>query len=88
MYKLNAPIGPESLTLNKGKLWDLMYFDWKDMTLTFDGQIMSLPKSISIPVKDKLRVRRIFVDEDLDLQFMIKQGTNWYSLHYRQVLSH
>ena len=30
MYKLENPIGPDSLSFSKSCLWDTMHFDWQD----------------------------------------------------------
>ena len=39
-----------------------------------------LPLSVFVPLKDKIRACCMVAKNGLDLQFIIKQGTNWYSL--------
>ena len=51
------------------------------MNLHMSGQPVNLPSSVTVPLKDKIRTRWMLAKEDLDLQFMIKQGSNWYSLN-------
>ena len=41
---------------------------------------MHLPLSVFVPLKDKIRACHIVAKNGLDLQFMIKQETNWYNL--------
>ena len=48
------------------------------MCLHMDGQPVNLPSSITLPLKDKIIAREMLAKKDLDLQFMIKQGSNWY----------
>ena len=45
-----------------------------------NGHFVDLPLSVFVPLKDKIRACCMVVKNGLDLQFMIKQGTNWYSL--------
>ena len=51
------------------------------MHLHMNGQPVYLPSIITITLKDKIRARQMLFKEDLDLHFMIKQGSNWYSLN-------
>ena len=51
------------------------------MHLNMNIQPVNLPSSITIQLKDKIRARWMFAKEHLDLQFMIKQCSNWYSLN-------
>ena len=50
------------------------------MRLYMNGHLVDLPLSVLVPLKDKIRVCHIVPKNGLDLQFMIKQGTNCYSL--------
>ena len=45
-----------------------------------NGHLVDLPLSVFVPLKDKIRACCIVEKDGLDLQFMIKQGTNWYRL--------
>ena len=86
MYRLMNAVGPDGLSYSKAYLWDIIHFDWHETCLYMNSQIVSLPTSVTIPLKDKIRARRMINKEDLDLQFMIKQGTNWYSLSKSSVI--
>ena len=61
--------------------WDTIHLKWHSICLHMNGTPENLPSSITIPLKDKIRARWMFAKEDLDLQFRIKQGCNWYSLN-------
>ena len=45
-----------------------------------NGHSVDLPLCVFVPLKDKNRACHKVAKDGLDLQFMIKQGTNWYSL--------
>ena len=45
-----------------------------------NGHLVDLPLSVFVPLKDKIRAYHMVEKNRLDLQFMIKQGTNWYSV--------
>ena len=45
-----------------------------------NGHSVDLPLSLFVPLKDKIRAHCMVAKNGLDLQFLIKQGTNWYSL--------
>ena len=41
-----------------------------------------LKETVTVPLKDKLRLRNIF-DGDFHAMFMIKQGGTWYNLKHK-----
>ena len=50
------------------------------MRLHMNGHSVDLPLSVFVSLKDKIRAQHMVAKNRLDLQFMIKQGTNWYNL--------
>ena len=80
MYKLKSPINPEQMLHTKSFLWDTFKFTWDSMILYMNGHLVDLPLSVFVPLKDKIRACHMVVKNGLSLQFMIKQGTSWYSL--------
>ena len=44
------------------------------------GHLVDLPISVFVSLSDKIRACCMVARDRLDLKFMIKQGTNWYSL--------
>ena len=85
LYKLENAITPEQMSYHKSFLWDTIHFEWHSMCLHMNGQPVNLPSSVTIPLKDKIRTRQVLAKEDLDLQYMIKQGSYWYSLNKTSV---
>ena len=84
MYRLEKPINTQSMSFNRNCLWDSFSIDWKDMVLHINGDPVNLPKTITVPLSDKIKARRMIQKEGLELQFMIKQGTNWYNISERK----
>ena len=80
MYKQTNAIIPDGLPIQKSFLLDTIHFDWQCMHLHMNGWPVTLPTTVTIPLKDKIRAHHILAKEATDLQFIIKQGSNWYSL--------
>ena len=68
------------MSYTKSFLWDMIQLTWDNMRLHMNGHSVDLPLSVFVPLKDKIRAWHMVAKNGLDLQFMIKQGTNWYSL--------
>ena len=54
------------------------------MKLYVNGIPVQLPLSLTVPLRDKIKTRRMMTKDELDLQLMIKQGANWYNLTEKQ----
>ena len=54
--------------------------NWGSMKLYVNGIPIQLPLSLTVPLRDKIKTRCMMTKDELDLQFMIKQGANWYNL--------
>ena len=80
MYKLISPITPEQMSYIKSFLWNMIKFTWDNMRLHMNGHLVDLPLSLFVPLKHRIRAGHMVAKDWLDLHFMIKQGTNWYSL--------
>ena len=81
MYMLENTITPEQMSYHKSLGLDTIHFEKNFMHLHMNGQPVNLPPSVTIPLKDKIRARWMLVEEDLELQFMTNQGSNWYNLN-------
>jgi len=81
MYHLSNSMTPDQISYSKNFIWDILHFDWSYVDLRMNSSYVTLPCDVQIPFKDKIKVRRMIAKEDLDIQFMILQGTNWYSLN-------
>ena len=48
--------------------------------MTFNGKVINLPKSITIKIQDKFKVRHMMESQPLLFHLMLKQGFNWFTL--------
>jgi hypothetical protein len=80
MFSLNKSIHAQQITISKQILWDLLHIDWADLTVKLNGITVMLPHEVTIPLLDKIRVRRMLCEPDLVLHLMLKSGNNWTSL--------
>ena len=80
MYRIENSLDPTNLKITKFFLWDTLNIDWNDLKLYMSNQSVQLPKSVTIPLKHKIKTRNLITGDDMDVQFMIKQGSTWYNL--------
>ena len=78
MYRIENTIAPDKLSFHRHCLWDSYVVNWDSMKLYVNGIPVQLPLSLTVPLRDKIKTCRMMTK--LDLQFMIKQGANWYNL--------
>ena len=69
-----------NIKLNKNYLWDTLEIDWKEVTVTFNGNQIDLPKVVIIKLQDKIKVRRLMNREPLLFHLMLKQGITLFTL--------
>ena len=84
MYCIENPIVPEKLSFHHHCLWDSYVVNWGDMKLFVNRVPVQLPLSLTVPLRDKIKTQHMMTKDELDLQFMIKQGANWYNLTDKQ----
>ena len=70
----------ENIKLNKNYLWDTLEIDWKEVTVTFNGNKIDLPKIVVIKLQDKIKLRGLMNKEPLLFHLMLKQGIKWFTL--------
>ena len=80
MYCIENPIVLEKLSFHHHCLWDSYVVNWGTMILIVNGVPVQLPLSLTVPLRDKIKTKCMMTKDELDLQFMIKQGANWYNL--------
>ena len=49
----------EDLRLHRNKVWDILEIDWKNITVTVNGNVINLPSSVIIPFWDKSTIRQM-----------------------------
>ena len=85
-FKMLGHSTPDQLTLERRLLWDVVQIDWKEVLMTLNGNMVHLPMSVIIPVRDKCRLRCIMRKGSLLLHIMLKQGMSWYALDSKEYL--
>ena len=59
---------------------DITELDWKEVNVTLNGNKINLPKSVTINLRDKLKIRCFVKREPLLFHIMLKQGMTWFTL--------
>ena len=86
LFKILRHLTPDQITLKRRLLWDVVQIDWKEVLMTLNENMIHLPTSVIIPMRDKLRLRCIIIKKSLLLHIMLKQGTSWYALDSKEYL--
>ena len=57
LFKISGMLKAENIKLNKIYLWDTLEIDWKEVTVTFNGNRIDLPRVVIIKLQDKFKIR-------------------------------
>ena len=76
---------PDKVKLNKHYIWDILKVDLKDVKVTFNGKVITLPKFKTIKLQDKLKVRHMMESQPILFHLMLKQGFNGFTLTSKDV---
>ena len=80
LFQITGMLKAKNMKLNKNYLWDTLKIDWKEVTVTFNGNKIDLPRVVIIKLQDKIKVRRLMSREPLLFHLMLKQGIMWFTL--------
>ena len=80
LFKITGKLTSDKVKLNKHYIWDILEIDWKEIKVTFNGKVNNLPKSITIKIWDKFKVRHMMESQMILFHLMLKQGFNWFTL--------
>ena len=80
LFKITGKLTSEYIQLKRNIIWDKIEIDWKEVSLTLNGNKVNLPNSVIISFKDEFKIRCIVRRESLHLHIMLKQGMTWFSL--------
>ena len=58
LFKIAGKIKMDKVKLNKYYIWDVLEIDWCKVKVTFNGKVINLPKSITVRLWDKFKVRQ------------------------------
>ena len=59
---------------------DIIETDWKEVNMTFNGNRVSLLKSVTIKFRDKFKIRHMMKREPLLFHIMLRQGFTRFTL--------
>ena len=80
LFKIIGTLRVKNLKLNIKYLQDTLEIDWKEVTVTFNGNKIDLSKIVVIKLQDKIKVRRLMNRKPLLFHLMLKQGIAWFTL--------
>ena len=83
LFKIISTLKAENIKLNKNYFWGTLEIDWKEVTVTFNGNKIELPNVVIIKLQDKIEVRKLMNREPLLFHLMLKQGILWFTLATR-----
>ena len=70
----------ENIKLNKNYIWHTLEIDWKEVTVTFNENKISLPRVVTIKLQNKIKVKCLMKREPLLFHLMLKPGIMWFTL--------
>ena len=79
-FIITGMLVPENVQLKQNYIWDIIKIDWKEVNVTFNGNRIYLPKSVTIKFRNKFKIRYMMKREPLLFQIMLKQGFTWFTL--------
>ena len=56
-FKITGKIMMDKVKLKKYYIWDVLEIEWSEVKVTFNGKVINLPKSITVRLWDKFKVR-------------------------------
>ena len=72
LFKIRGMLKTENIKLNKNYLWDTLEIDWKEVTVTCNGNKIDLSKVVVIKLQVKIEVRKLMNREPLLFHLMLK----------------
>ena len=74
LFKIRGRLTPENIKFKKNWIWDVLEIDWKEVSMTLNGNEITLPSSVILPFRDKFRVRKLLRKQLLLLSHNAKTG--------------
>ena len=79
LFKVNKNLTIDEIALKRGYIWDTLHIDWEGIILTHGCQIVNVREHVSVPLIDRIRIRRVFLQAQ-DFNIMVQQGDTWLSV--------
>ena len=80
LFKITGRLMTDKVKLNKHYMSDILEIDWSEVKVTFNGKLISLPKSVTVRIWDKFKVRCMLGSQPILFHLILKQGFNWFML--------
>ena len=78
LFKLRGRLTIENVRFKRNWIWDVLEIDWRDVNMTINGNPIPLATTLVIPLRDKLRARKLLRRQPLFFHVMLKQGKTWF----------
>ena len=79
LLKMNKTLEVTQVTLQRGYIWDYIRIKWEDLFLTHAGSQVTVRQHMCVPLIDRIRMRRIFVNVQ-EYVIMVQQGDTWMNI--------
>ena len=73
LVKITGILTPDKVKLKKYYIWDILQIDWIGIKVMFNGNIINLPKSVTIKFWDKFKVRYMMERQPLLFHLMLNK---------------
>ena len=73
LFKIMGTLKSDNIKLNQNYIWDTLGIDWKEVSMTFNGNKINLPRIVTIKLRDKIKIR-CMMNKPLLFCIMLKQG--------------
>ena len=73
LFKMKTGLKIDKVSLQKGYIWDILHIDWEGIKLTHGGQDVFVKEHVSVPLIDRIRMRKVFHQAE-EFNIMVQQG--------------
>ena len=73
LFKSTGKVMTDKVKLNKHYIWDILEIDWSMVKVTLNGKVINLPKSITVRLWDKFKVRQMMGSQPILFHLMLKK---------------
>ena len=72
LFKIRGKNNEGKVKLNKHYIWDILEMDWSEVRVAINGKAINLPKSITVRLWDKFKVREMMGKSTNAFSFNVK----------------
>ena len=72
VFTIRWRLTPDKIKHKKNWIWDVLEIEWKEISVTLNGNEIKLPSSVILSFGDKFRVRKLLRKQLLLLHVMLK----------------